>query len=272
MRTRREQPEPDLPAREREQPVVESMLLRLRQLAPDSVEAGRLRTDVVLSRTRLVHYLVRGFAHHGEDYDDLVQVATIGLLNAVDRFEPERGVDFDSFAVPTIVGELRRHLRDTAWALRVPRRLKERAMQVSAASTQLFARLRRSPTVAELGAVTGLEPEEVIEAMDSARAFTATSLDAENGDQGLDAVLDDPTVTGALQNVEYRQTLRPALARLAPRDRQVLALRFFGGWSQSQIAAEVGVSQVQISRILTRALAQLRRDLGEPHGPSALGG
>lgn len=222
-----------------------------------------LRDEVVRRHLSLVRALAWRFRDRGEDLEDLVQVATVGLLNAIDRFDPGHGAEFTTYATPTIVGELKRHLRDRAGTVRVPRRLQERAAAVSRASTALYQRLRRSPTVAELAAEVGLTDEQVLEALESSQAYTTVPLD--NGLPpgcrlpGLGAALD---TADAMDGVEYRAALRPLLDRLEARDKLIILRRFFEHRTQSEIATELGISQVQVSRLLTRTLAYLRERLG----------
>jgi RNA polymerase sigma-B factor len=219
-----------------------------------------LRDEVVRRHLSLVRALAWRFRDRGEDLEDLVQVATVGLLNAIDRFDPGHGAEFTTYATPTIVGELKRHLRDRAGTVRVPRRLQERSAAVSRASTALYQRLRRSPTVAELAAEVGLTDEEVLEALESTQAYTTVPLD-----NGLPvgrlswAALD---TADAMEGVEYRAALRPLLDGLTDRDKLIILRRFFEHRTQSEIATELGISQVQVSRLLTRTLAYLRERLG----------
>ncbi len=232
----------------------------------DQSDPGRqeVRDALVEQHLPLVEHLARRFRNRGEPYDDLVQVATIGLIKSVDRFDPERGVEFSTYATPTIVGEIKRHFRDKGWAVRVPRRLQELRLSLSAATGELSQRNGRSPTVGELAHHLGISDEEVLEGLESANAYSTLSLDA--GDQGGDddqmAVVDTLGVDDeGLEGVEYRESLKPMLERLPPREKKILLLRFFRGMTQSEIAAEVGISQMHVSRLLARTLAQLREGL-----------
>jgi RNA polymerase sigma-B factor len=220
-----------------------------------------LRDELVRRHLPLVHFLVRRFRGRGEPLDDLVQVATIGLIKAVDRFEPERGLEFSTYATPTVVGEVKRHFRDRGWAIRVPRRLQENMLTVTNASAELFTRLSRSPTVAEIAAHTKLTDEDVLEALESSHAYTTVSLDSDLNDIAT-APPSAEDAQAALEGVENRASLRPLLGRLDARERRIILLRFFANMTQSEIAAEVGVSQMHISRILGRTLARLREGLG----------
>src|SRR3954466_5800322 len=212
----------------------------------------------------LVEYLARRFRNRGEPLDDLVQVATIGLIKSVDRFDLERGVEFSTYATPTIVGEIKRHFRDKGWAVRVPRRLQELRLALTSATSELSQRNGRSPTVHELAEHLKLSEEEVLEGLESANAYSTLSLDA--GDQGREeesvAVVDTLGIDDeALEGVEYRESLKPMLEQLPPREKKILLLRFFGNMTQSQIATELGISQMHVSRLLARTLAQLRQGL-----------
>jgi RNA polymerase sigma-B factor len=229
-----------------------------------SAEHQGARDDLVALHLPLVEHLARRFAGRGEPLDDLVQVGTIGLIKAVDRFDLERGVEFSTYATPTIVGEIKRHFRDKGWAIRVPRRLQEMRLALSSATEDLSHSLGRAPTIAEIAARLSVSEEQVLEGLESANAYSTVSLDAgsSDSDDGSAAVLDTIGVEDdALEGVEYRESLRPLLAQLAPRERQILTLRFFRNMTQSQIAAEVGISQMHVSRLLARTLAQLRTGL-----------
>jgi RNA polymerase sigma-B factor len=238
---------------------MDEMLRRLARM--DSSDPARiaLRQHLVEAQLPLVHHLAQRFRGRGEPYDDLVQVGTIGLLNAVDRFDPERG-SFTGFAVPTILGEIRRHFRDRGWALRVPRRLQEMGRQVSEAREVLTQQLGRSPTVQELARHLDTDADLVLEALDTSSVYATVPLPS-TPDEGEMAPLG--FIDSGLELVEQRATLRPLLARLPARERTILALRFVRGMSQSQIAAEVGVSQMHVSRLITRSLAVLREGLNE---------
>jgi len=237
----------------------DALLRELAALSPDDPARAGLRQRAVETQLPLVHHLAQRFRGRGEPYDDLVQVGTIGLLNAVDRFDPERG-SFTSFAVPTILGEIRRHFRDRGWAMRVPRRLQDLGRKVAAAREELTHSLGRSPTVEELARHVDEDADLVLEALESAGAYSMVPLPTtpEEGEVGSLSTVDE-----GLLLVEDRVTLRPLLEQLPARERTILALRFIRGMSQSQIAAEVGVSQMHVSRLLTRSLAVLREGLAE---------
>ena len=222
-----------------------------------------VRDELVEMHLPLVEYLARRFRNRGEPLDDLVQVATIGLIKAVDRFDLERGVEFSTYATPTIVGEIKRHFRDKGWAIRVPRRLQELKLSLAKATSELSQRNGRSPTVGELAGHLNMSEEDVLEGLESANAYSAVSLDApDNGEDETHAVADTLGSTDdSLEGVEYRESLKPLLERLPAREKRILLLRFFGNMTQSQIAAELGISQMHVSRLLARTLAQLREGL-----------
>lgn len=224
---------------------------------------GSLRDELVEMHLPLVEYLARRFRNRGEPLDDLVQVATIGLIKSVDRFDLDRGVEFSTYATPTIVGEIKRHFRDKGWAIRVPRRLQELKLSLTKATSELSQKNGRAPTVAELAGHLQMSEEEVLEGLESANAYSAVSLDApDGGDDDSPAVADSLGVTDdALEGVEYRESLKPLLDQLPPREKRILMLRFFGNMTQSQIAGELGISQMHVSRLLARTLAQLRDGL-----------
>jgi RNA polymerase sigma-B factor len=239
------------------------LFARLAELPADDPVRARLRDELVEQHLPLVEYLARRFRNRGEPLDDLVQVATIGLIKSVDRFDLERGVEFSTYATPTIVGEIKRHFRDKGWAIRVPRRLQELKLSLTKATSELSQRNGRSPTVAELAQHLGLTEEEILEGLESANAYSAVSLDApDGGDDDSPSVSDSLGITDdALEGVEYRESLKPLLEKLPAREKKILLLRFFGGMTQSQIAAELGISQMHVSRLLARTLAQLREGL-----------
>jgi RNA polymerase sigma-B factor len=221
----------------------------------------RLRNELIERHLGIAHHLARRYRHRGVADDDLVQVATIGLLKAVDRFDPERGASFASFATPTILGELRRYFRDSTWAVRVPRQLQERVLAISAAVGPLAQRLARSPSPAEIAVETGLTEEEVLEALEADGAYGTTSLEpaSETGTRPDTTMrlADDPE--GRAEHLVERRLLAEYLVgTLSERERHIVELRFVDGLTQSQIAERIGVSQMQVSRLLTRALASMR--------------
>jgi RNA polymerase sigma-B factor len=236
---------------------------RLATLPADDPERARIRATLVELHLPLVEYLARRFRNRGEWLDDLTQVATIGLIKSIDRFDLERGVEFSTYATPTIVGEIKRHFRDKGWAVRVPRRLQELKLSLTKAIGELAQREGRAPTVSELAEHLQMPEEEVLEGLESANAYSTVSLDApDSGDEDAPAVADSlGMIDEALEGVEYRESLKPLLERLPPREKKILLLRFFGNMTQSQIAAELGISQMHVSRLLARTLAQLREGL-----------
>jgi RNA polymerase sigma-B factor len=248
----------------RDRDVERSLLFRMSELHPHEPERKEIRDTLVTMHLPLVEHLARRFRDRGEAHDDLVQVGTIGLIKAVDRFDVERGVEFSTYATPTIVGEIKRHFRDRGWAIRVPRRLQELRLLLSQATSELSQRTGRSPTVRELAEHLGLTHEEILEGLESAQAYSTLSLDAHSSDEDSDTPSLQDTLgmeDEALAGVEYRESLRPLLDALPPRERQIVILRFFHTMTQSQIAAEIGISQMHVSRLLARSLTQLRAGL-----------
>jgi RNA polymerase sigma-B factor len=254
--TERPAPPPDR-ARARE------LFDNLSKLPFDDPERQRARDELVELHLPLVEYLARRFRNRGETFDDLIQVATIGLIKSIDRFDLNRGVEFSTYATPTIVGEIKRHFRDKGWAIRVPRRLQELKLSLTKAISDLSQREGRAPTVSELATHLGMNEEEVLEGLESANAYSTVSLDApDSGDEDAPAVADSlGMVDESLEGVEYRESLKPLLDRLPVREKRILLLRFFGNMTQSQIATELGISQMHVSRLLARTLAQLRHGL-----------
>ncbi|MFF4353340.1 RNA polymerase sigma factor SigF [Streptomyces sp. NPDC001530] len=239
-----------------------AMFIELRKLKEGSAEYAELRNQLVRMHLPLVEHLARRFRNRGEPLDDLTQVATIGLIKSVDRFDPERGVEFSTYATPTVVGEIKRHFRDKGWAVRVPRRLQELRLALTTATAELSQLHGRSPTVHELAEKLAISEEEVLEGLESANAYSTLSLDVPDTDDESPAVADTLGAEDeALEGVEYRESLKPLLEDLPPREKRILLLRFFGNMTQSQIAQEVGISQMHVSRLLARTLAQLREKL-----------
>jgi RNA polymerase sigma-B factor len=222
------------------------------------------REELVEVYRPLAEYLARRFYGRGEPLDDLVQVASIGLLKAIDRFDPSREVKFSTYATATIVGELKRHFRDKGWALRVPRRLQESGLKVGRAVGDLAQTLGRAPTIREIGDETGLSEEEVLEAMETVNAYTAASLDAPTDDEGATSLQKLGSEDRTFELLESWTSVAPALRDLPHRERRILYLRFFRGLTQTQIAEELGISQMHVSRLLSRTLALLRRTVAEP--------
>ncbi|MFB9338853.1 SigB/SigF/SigG family RNA polymerase sigma factor [Actinoplanes octamycinicus] len=218
-----------------------------------------VRERVINAWLPMARRLARRYANRGEDLDDLTQVATVGLIKAVDGFDPERGGEFAGYAIPTVLGELKRHFRDRMWNIRVPRRLQELNMAINRARGELVQTLGRAPTVADIAGHLGISEEDVIEGLEGAYAYRPTSLSTPVGPEG-DAELGD-TIGGTDPGyalTELHITLGPALARLTEREQQIIALRFHGNLTQSQIGEQIGVSQMHVSRLLTGALGKLR--------------
>jgi RNA polymerase sigma-B factor len=216
-----------------------------------------IRDRLIETNVGLAESIARRFTGKGESDDDLRQVALLGLLKAVERFDPERGLAFSSFASPTIEGEIKRHFRDHRWAVRVPRRTQEQALEVAAAVATLTQRLGRSPTIDELVVETTLTSEDVIEALEAGRAATAARIDAgDSGDRSIAEQLGERDE--GLDDVERRMVVSQLMETLKPRERTIVFLRFYEGLTQSKIAEQLGVSQVHVSRILAAALDRLR--------------
>ncbi|HET6153129.1 MAG TPA: RNA polymerase sigma factor SigF [Marmoricola sp.] len=226
--------------------------------AAEPGRAADLRAALIELHLPLVEHCARRFVHRGEPFEDLAQVGTIGLIKAVDRFDLERGVEFSTYATPTIIGEIKRHFRDKGWAVRVPRRLQELRMSIATATAELTQTLGRSPTAAEIAAQLEVRVEDVLEGIESANAYTTMSLDAGTGEDAPAWIDSLGHTDDALEHVEIRESLRPLIERLPAREQQILVLRFFRQQTQSQIAEQVGISQMHVSRLLTRTLEKLR--------------
>ena len=220
----------------------------------------RLRDELIEAHIGLAEYLARRFANRGEPLDDLIQVASLGLVKAVDRFEPERGLEFSTYATHTIVGELKRHFRDKGWAVRVPRRMQELHLRLSGLVSTLSQELGRSPTIPEIAQAAGTSEEEILEAMEAGQAYRFTSIDAPiPGEEAgsLSQTLGDEDE--GMVDAEHRVALSPLIAKLPERQQLILHYRFFEGLTQSEIATRLGISQMHVSRLLARSLAQLRQ-------------
>ena len=230
---------------------------------PDDPSREALRDRLVRGYLPVAQHIARRFAHRGEPLDDLVQVATVGLINALDRFSPERGSDFFSFAVPTISGEVRRHFRDQGWSMRVPRRLKDLHVSINGAVSELSQQLGRAPKPTEIAERLDVPVSEVLEGLEASEAYRSSSLDemlsSEHGSATVGELVG--SADAELDRVDSRQALRPVLAELAPRERTIVLLRFFGNMTQTQIAEQVGISQMHVSRLLSQTLDRLRTRL-----------
>ncbi|MFF0560707.1 RNA polymerase sigma factor SigF [Streptomyces sp. NPDC004266] len=242
------------------------LFARLSELEEGTHAYAYVRNTLVELNLALVRFAAARFGTRSEPMEDIVQVGTIGLIKAIDRFELTRGVEFPTFAMPTIIGEIKRFFRDTSWSVHVPRRLQELRLDLARAGDALAQRLDRAPTVAELAEELGIERQEVVEGLAASNAYTAASLDAqpdeEDGAGGEAALADrlgyeDHGLTG----IEYIASLKPMIASLPTRERQILSLRFVSGLTQSEIGAELGISQMHVSRLLSRTLGRLRRGL-----------
>ena len=216
-----------------------------------------LRDRLVSENIGLARRLAHRFSHRGQPYDDLAQVASIALIKAVDRYDPERNVAFSTFATGTIIGELKRHFRDRGWAVRAPRRIQELYLELGSITESLGHQLGRSPTVAELAEAADCSEEAIMEAMEAGQGYRSASLDAPGaGSVSLGDRLATEDIGTSL--VEERSVLEPALAALPERSRQIVKLRFIDGLTQSEIATQIGISQMHVSRLLAASLAQLR--------------
>ena len=222
------------------------------------------REQLIEQYLPLVRSLARRYANRGEQLEDLVQVGAIGLIKAIDRFDVDRGVELSTYATPNIIGEIKRHFRDKGWSIRVPRGLQELNVRLSQLLERLTAELERSPTIPELAKAAGVTEEEVLEALESGQAYTTVSLSAPSG-QGEDGQVDPLESLGELEHAyevsEDRAVLAPGLEALDERERRILHLRFWEGLTQSQIAAQVGISQMHVSRLIRRSLEKVRDEI-----------
>ena len=211
----------------------------------------------------LVRALARRYAGRSEQLEDLVQVGSIGLIKAVDRFQLDRGVELTTYAIPTIIGEIKRHFRDKGWAIHVPRRLKELSLRLTQLVEELSGELGRSPTVPELAKAAGADEEEVVEALEIGQAYSTLSLSQGPGDDesDLDPLGSIGEVEAGFEISEDRAMLLPGFRALDARERKIMHLRFFAGLTQSEIAAEVGISQMHVSRLIRRSLEKMREEI-----------
>ena len=239
------------------------LLERYAALPDDHPDRERLRDELVRGFLPVAQHIARRFSNRGEPLDDLVQVATVGLINAIDRYAPDRGTDFFSFAVPTISGEVRRHFRDLGWSMRVPRRLKDLHVSINGAVSELSQSLGRAPKPTEIAERLGVPVSEVLEGLEASEAYRSSSLDemlsSEQGSATVGELVGE--ADAELDRVDFRQALRPVLAELAERERTIVLLRFFGNMTQTQIADRVGISQMHVSRLLAQTLDRLRTRL-----------
>ena len=226
------------------------------------------RDQLIMSHLNLVRFLASKFKNRGESLEDLVQVGTIGLIKAIDRFDPERGLEFTTYATPTIMGEIKRHFRDKGWSVRVPRRLQELSAKVNQASDELTNQLQRSPSVAEIAEHLGTSVDEVLEAMESSSAYSSVPLEGGGGgeEDETPSIIDhyateDPDLAAS----DDRIVLEQAIADFSPREQEVVRMRFDEGLTQVEIAERLGISQVQVSRLLRRTLRRIQ-DKIDPEG------
>jgi RNA polymerase sigma-B factor len=221
------------------------------------------RDELVSMYLNLVKYLASRFRNRGEPIDDLIQVGTIGLIKAIDRFDIDRQVEFTTYATPTIVGELKRYFRDKGWAIKVPRRLQELSFKVNQAIDALTQRYQHSPTIAEIAEYLGVTSEEVLEAMETSEAYNFVSLESDRGGEGDSfSILEYIGKNDALMDIiDDRTTLSAAFKQLSPQEQRVLYLRFFEGLTQTEIARQLDISQMQVSRLLRRTLRILRENI-----------
>src|SRR3954471_3615994 len=225
-----------------------------------STHDRRLRNELIEAHKSLAMHLARRYANRGEPFDDLLQVAYLGMLKAVERFDPERNLEFSTFATATVEGELKRHFRDKTWSVRVPRRPQELHLRLGNVINELSQRFNRPPRVPEVASELGVSEEEVLEAMEVGGAYRSSSLDARPPD-GHEATTLERRLGAAdhgFDLAEHRVLLERVLADLPERERMIVELRFFHDMTQTEIAEHVGISQMHVSRLLTRTLMQLR--------------
>ncbi len=236
---------------------------RLGTLEEGTHEYSYVRNTLIELNLALVKFAASRFRSRSEPMEDIIQVGTIGLIKAIDRFEPARGVEFPTFAMPTIIGEIKRFFRDTSWSVRVPRRLQELRLDLAKAGDELSQLLDRAPTVDELAERLDIDRDEVVEGMAASNAYTASSLDAQPEEDDSESALTDRIgyEDHGLEGIEYVESLKPLIAELAPRDRKILSLRFVANMTQSEIGEELGISQMHVSRLLSRTLVRLRKGL-----------
>ena len=245
----------------------------LRQRFDDYRTTGDLaiRDELIRAHLRLAVHLARRFDNRGVPFDDLVQVASVGLVKAVERFEPERGLEFSTFATPTIIGELKRHFRDKGWSVRVPRRIQELHVRLHGLVNDLTQRLGRSPSIPELAQAARASEEEVLEALEASYAYRSVSLDEVPAVAGTSLASVLGTHDAGPGRVENELLVERLLAALPPRERLIVRLRFFDELTQSEIADRLGISQMHVSRLLARCLDQMRSRLateGVDHDPT----
>ncbi len=222
------------------------------------------RDELIESFGPLARYLARRFEGRGESMEDLIQVAMLGLIKAVDRFDPSREIQFTTYASATIMGEIKRHFRDKGWAVRVPRPLQESGLRVGRAIAALYQELGRAPHVSEVAERTDLSQEEVLEAMEAIGAYSAQSLDAPIDDEGTTPIELLKSDDDSLETLLGWASVAPVIRSLPERERHILYLRFFHGKTQSEIATELDISQMHVSRLLAKTLERLRGVVAGP--------
>lgn len=240
-----------------------TLFARLESLEEGTHAYAYVRNTLVELNLALVKFAASRFRSRSEPMEDIIQVGTIGLIKAIDRFELSRGVEFPTFAMPTIIGEIKRFFRDTSWSVRVPRRLQELRLDLAKAGDELAQKLDRAPTVGELAERLGISNDEVAEGMAASNAYTASSLDAQPEEDDSEGALADRIgyEDNGLEGIEFVESLKPLIAELPQRDRQILSLRFVANMTQSEIGDELGISQMHVSRLLSRTLVRLRKGL-----------
>ncbi|MEO3841675.1 MULTISPECIES: RNA polymerase sigma factor SigF [unclassified Streptomyces] len=251
--------DPEAPRKPDSRALTRALFAELTALEPGTPEHTRVRTALIEANLPLVRYAAARFRSRNEPMEDVLQVGTIGLIHAIDRFDPARGVQFPTFAMPTVIGEIKRYFRDNVRTVHVPRRLHELWAQVSGATEDLTVRHGRAPTTAEIAAHLKIGEEEVRACREAGRSYYATSLEAAQEGDGMPGLLDrlgyeDPALAG----VEHRDLVRHLLVQLPEREQRILMLRYYRNMTQSQISAELGLSQMHVSRLLSRSFARLR--------------
>ncbi len=225
------------------------------------------RDQLIAMHIGLVEYLARRFSNRGEPFEDLLQVGFVGLIKAIDRYDLDRGVEFATYATPTIIGEIKRYFRDRSWTIRVPRRLQARDAQMSQAVERLAQQLKRTPTIQEIADYMGISEEEAVEVLESSHMSNYLSLDGMGAEDASDKSFSLLEQLGEEDREfflsEHRATISQMVGRLDPREQRILFMRFFQGMTQMEIAREIGISQMHVSRLLTRILQKMREALGE---------
>lgn len=237
------------------------LLVRMREQGD-----AQAREELITRYLPLVRSSARRFASRGQAVEDLIQVGSIGLIKAIDRFDIERGVELSTYATPTILGELKRYFRDKGWAVKVPRALQDLNVRLNKIIEQQTAELQRSPSIAELANAADVSEEDVVEALESGRAYSSVSIysgGSGEDDESLELLDCLGAEEGAYEVFEQRRVLAPAMERLDPRERLILHLRFFEGMTQTQVATRIGISQMHVSRLIRRSIEDLRRFMAE---------